>query len=146
LTLVITPPQPIPNLARPAPGSPPSFSHPAEEIFARILDFYGVEWHYEPVTFPLSWDKRGAITEAFTPDFYLPGQDVYIELTTLRPQLSTFKNRRLKRMQELYPQVQVRLLKRRELRALLVKYGLTEEAAQFAGTAAQKKRRGNGGS
>lgn len=134
-------PQPIPNPARPAAGERPVYSHPAEELFARILDFYGVEWQYEPVTFPLAWDSKGSITEAFTPDFYLPGQDLYIELTTLRPQLSTFKNRRLRRMQELYPHIQVKLLKRRELRAMLVKYGLTAEAAQIAGTQAQTSQR-----
>lgn len=118
------------------------YSHPAEEMFALILDFYGVEWLYEPTTFPLEQDTQGNITEAFTPDFYLPGQDLYIELTTLRPQLATFKNRRLRRMQELYPGVQVKLLKRRELRAMLVKYGLTEEAAKIAGTRAQDLKRG----
>jgi hypothetical protein len=127
----------MPNPARLTPGASPVYSHPAEELFARILDFYGVEWEYEPTTFPLEWDAQGNITGAFTPDFYLPGQELYIELTTLRPQLATFKNRRIRRMQELYPNVQVKLLKRRELRAMLVKYGLTAEAAQIAGTRAQ---------
>ena len=134
------PPQPIPNPPRTA-GSPPQYSHPAEELFAKILDFYGVEWHYEPTTFPLEWDEQGRVTEAFSPDFYLPGQDLYIELTTLRPQLSTFKNRRLRRMQELYPHIHIKLLKRRELRAMLVKYGLVEEAARISGTGAQKPAR-----
>jgi hypoxanthine phosphoribosyltransferase len=134
-------PQPIPNPARSAVSDHPQYGHPAEELFARILDFYGVEWHYEPTTFPLEWDEDGRVTEAFSPDFYLPGQDLYIELTTLRPQLSTFKNRRLRRMQELYPQVHVKLLKRRELRAMLVKYGLVDEAASISGTAAQKPAR-----
>ena len=85
----ITPPQPMPNPSRPEPGQKPEYSHPAEELFARILDFYGLEWQYEPTTFPLEWDENGKITEAFSPDFYLPGQDLYIELTTLRPQLAT---------------------------------------------------------
>jgi hypoxanthine phosphoribosyltransferase len=134
-------PQPIPNPARSISSDHPQYSHPAEELFARILDFYGVEWHYEPTTFPLEWDEQGRVTEAFSPDFYLPGQDLYIELTTLRPQLATFKNRRLRRMQELYPQVHVKLLKRRELRAMLVKYGLVDEAARISGTAAQKPAR-----
>lgn len=126
------------NPARPAPGTPPQFIDPAEGWFARILDYYGLEWEYEPCIFPLEWDENGAITEAFTPDFYLPGQDLFVELTTLRPRLSTFKNRRIRRMQELYPQVHVKLLKRRELRAMLVKYGLADEAAQITGTAAHK--------
>ncbi len=130
----------MPNPARPAPGTPPRFVDPTEELFARILDYYGLDWEYEPCTFPLEWDEHG-ITEAFTPDFYLPAQDLYIELTTLRPQLSTFKNRRLRRMHELYPLIQVKLLKRRELRAMLEKYGLVEEAARIAGTAAHKETR-----
>jgi hypothetical protein len=131
----------MPNPARPAAGIPPTFVDPTEELFARILDYYGLEWQYEPCTFPLEWEENGAITEAFTPDFYLPAQDLYVELTTLRPHLSTFKNRRLRRMHELYPHIQVKLLKRRELRAMLIKYGLVDEAARISGTEAQKSTR-----
>jgi hypothetical protein len=135
------PTQPISNPARSTGSAHPQYGHPAEELFARILDFYGVDWQYEPTTFPLEWDGTGRVTEAFSPDFYLPGQDLYIELTTLRPQLATFKNRRLRRMQELYPHIHVKLLKRRELRAMLVKYGLMDEAARITGTGAQKPAR-----
>jgi len=112
------------------------FVHQAERDFARILDFYGLEWEYEPRTFPLEWDAQGNVTEAFTPDFYLPEQDLYIELTTLRPQLSTQKNRKLRRMKELYPEINIRLFKRREIRDLMVKYGLDTSGIQ--GTEAQK--------
>lgn len=115
-----------------------SFAHPAEETFAKILDYYGILWEYEPRTFPLHWDESGAVTEAFTPDFYLPQQDVFIELTTLRPSLATYKNRRIRRMQELYPEVKVKLLKRREMRDLMVKYGLLDQASHIRGTGAQK--------
>ena len=119
--------------------SRPPFAHPAEEIFARILDFYGLAWQYEPHTFPLEWDEHGMVTEAFTPDFYLPAQDLYIELTTLRPRLATYKNRRMRRMQELYPEVHIKLLKRREVRDLMVKYGLDDDAGRIQGSAAQKE-------
>ncbi len=115
----------------------PLFAHPAEEVFAKILDFYGLEWQYEPRTFPLEWNDQGQVVEAFAPDFYLPDQDMYIELTTLRPKLATFKNRRIRRMQELYPEVHIKLIKRREMRELMVKYGLYEDAEQIQGTAAQ---------
>jgi len=115
----------------------PAFSHPAEEAFARVLDYYGIEWQYEPRTFPLEWDEGGRVTVAFAPDFYLPQQDLYVELTTLRPELATIKNRKLRRMQELYPEVQIKLFKRREVRDLLVKYGLDGEAQKIAGTEAQ---------
>ncbi len=117
----------------------PHFVHPAEEAFARILDFYGIQWEYEPRTFPLEWDAQGAVVEAFAPDFYLPEQDLYIELTTLRPKLANYKNRRIRRMAELYPDVHIKLIKRREVRDLMVKYGLYDNAEQIQGTAAQRK-------
>ncbi|GAP11260.1 hypothetical protein BECAL_02446 [Bellilinea caldifistulae] len=117
----------------------PVFAHPAEEIFARILDFYGIRWEYEPHTFPLEWDEKGNVTLAFSPDFYLPEQDLYIELTTLRPQLSTRKNKKIRLMNQLYPHIKIKLLKRREMRDLMVKYGLFDEANQLKGTEAQKR-------
>jgi hypothetical protein len=116
----------------------PKFIHPSEETFARILDYYGIEWEYEPRTFPLAWDEDGNVTEAFAPDFYLPEQDLYIELTTLRPELTNRKNRKMRRMQELYPSVNVKLFKRRDIRNLMVKYGLDQQAQTIAGTEAQE--------
>lgn len=115
------------------------FAHPAEEEFARLLDYYGIEWEYEPRTFPLEWDENGTVTEAFSPDFYLPQQQLYIELTTLRPRLNRRKNRKLRRLRELYPDVNIKLLKRRDLRALLMKYGLDREAEKIRGTEAQER-------
>lgn len=119
-------------------NKPVNFAHPAEEAFAQILDFYGVTWVYEPRTFPLDWDGNGKVIEAFTPDFYLPEQDLYIEITTLRPHLATYKNRRLRRMKELYPEVNVKLYKRREVRDLMIKYGLVKDAQPIMGTKTQE--------
>ena len=116
----------------------PKFIHPSEETFARILDYYGIEWEYEPRTFPLAWDEEGNVTEAFAPDFYLPEQDLYLELTTLRPELTNRKNRKMRRMQELYPSINVKLFKRRDIRNLMVKYGLDQQAQRIAGTEAQE--------
>lgn len=113
------------------------FAHPAEETFAKILDFYGIEWQYEPRTFDLEWDADGNVTTAFTPDFYLPQQDLYVELTTLRPKLSTHKNRKLRRIKELYPEINIKLYKRKEMRDLMIKYGLMKEAQRIQGTQAQ---------
>ncbi len=106
----------------------PNFAHPAEEEFARILDYYGVNWQYEPRTFPLETDDHGNILEAFAPDFYLPEQDLYVEITVIKPELSTRKNRKLKRLKELYPSINIKLFKRREVRELLIKYGLDKQA------------------
>ncbi len=117
----------------------PTFAHPIEEAFARILDYYGVEWQYEPRTFDLEWDEQGRVTEAFSPDFYLPQQDLYVELTTLRPQLTRLKNKKLRRLKELYPNINVKLFKRQDLQDLMVKYGLDREAEKINGTKAQEK-------
>ncbi len=123
----------------PSKNEPHEFSHPIEEEFARILDYYGIEWEYEPHTFNLEWDEHGNVIEAFSPDFYLPQQGLYIELTTLRPQLSTRKNRKFRRMKELYPEVNIKLFKRKEMHDLMVKYGLDQQAMRIEGTDAQKR-------
>ena len=114
------------------------FAHQAEAIFAQILDFYGIRWEYEPRTFDLEKDEAGKVTLAFAPDFYLPDQELYIELTTLRPQLATIKNKKIRLMAELYPEIKIKLLKRREMRDLTIKFGLYDEASAIKGTGAQK--------
>ena len=100
------------------------FAHESEEEFARLLDFYDVRWQYEPRTFPLQRGDDGRIIEAFSPDFYLVDLDLYIELTTLKQGLVTDKHRKLRRLQELYPQLQIKLLHRRDYLSLLTKYGI----------------------
>ncbi len=98
------------------------FAHDSEAEFARILDFYGVAWEYEPRSFPLRWEED-RIVEAFTPDFYLPDLDLFIELTTLKQSLVTEKHRKLRLMRELYPDVTVKFLNKRDYLQLLTKYG-----------------------
>jgi bifunctional protein TilS/HprT len=101
---------------------PTSFAHPSEEDFAKLLDFYCIEWLYEPRSFPLKWNGE-KIAEMFTPDFYLPELDIYVELTTLKQDLITEKNRKLRHLRELYPEVNVRLLTKSDFLKLLAKYG-----------------------
>jgi hypoxanthine phosphoribosyltransferase len=98
------------------------FAHPSEEDFARILDFYDIDWVYEPRSFLLQW-QGDRITEMFTPDFYLPSLDLYIELTTMKQSLVTDKNRKLRRLKELYPEVKITLLYKKDYDRLLAKYG-----------------------
>ncbi len=100
------------------------FAHNSERQFAKLLDFYGIEWEYEPRTFTLERDKQGRPVQAFTPDFFLPGHDLYIEITTLNQKLVTKKNRKARRLQELHPDVRVKVLYQRDYLHLLVKYGL----------------------
>lgn len=113
------------------------FVHPIEEEFAQILDYYGVDWEYEPRTFVLAEDEAGKVIEAFTPDFYLPEQGLYVELTTMRPKLITRKNRKIRRLRARFPDVNIKLFNRRDLRDLMIKYGLDEKAASIVGTDAQ---------
>ena len=115
----------------PLPHQRVRFAHNAELQFAKLLDFYGVEWVYEPRTFELEWDDEGRPTKGFTPDFYLPGHDLYIEVTTLRQELVTKKNGKLRRLRELHPDLNVKMLYQRDYLGLLVKYGL-EQPEQWA--------------
>jgi hypothetical protein len=90
---------------------------------SRILDFYAVRWEYEPHTFPILWNLDGDVVESFSPDFYLPDLDLYLEMTTLRQRLVRKKNRKLRRLRELYPDLNVKLFYARDFRALMLKYG-----------------------
>lgn len=101
---------------------PTEFAHPSEEEFAKLLDFYRIEWLYEPRSFPLRWND-GEIAEMFTPDFYLPELDLYIELTTLKQSLITEKNHKLRQLRELHPEINIKLLTRNDFIKLLAKYG-----------------------
>lgn len=98
------------------------FAHPSELLFARLMDFYGIRWEYEPRTFPLRYDESGNLLEAFSPDFYLPDSDLYVELTTMKQSLVTKKNRKVRRLQELYPDIRIRLLYQKDFEDLLFKY------------------------
>jgi hypothetical protein len=102
------------------------FSHPVEAEFARILDFYGIPWTYEPRTFVLARDALGNVTEAFSPDFYLPDQDLYVELTTMQPGQIRHKNRKIKRLREIYPEINIKLFKRGDIRSLMIKFGIDD--------------------
>ena len=104
--------------------SPPAFANEAELECAQILDFHGIPWEYEPHTFTLDVDADGNTLEAFTPDFYLPAYDLYIEITTLNQKLVTKKNRKARRLVEQHPEVSIRVLYQRDYLHLLVKYGL----------------------
>jgi hypothetical protein len=99
------------------------FAHASEAEMARILDFYAVRWEYEPHTFPIMWNLDGDVVESFSPDFYLPDLDLYLEMTTLRQKLVRKKNRKLRRLRELYPSLNIKLFYARDFRALMLKYG-----------------------
>ena len=99
-------------------AAPPRFVNEVELECAKMLDFYGVPWEYEPRTFVLRQDADGRVTSAFTPDFYLPEQDLYVEITVMRQSLVTRKNRKLRELRRLYPEVKVKLFYRRDIERL----------------------------
>lgn len=101
---------------------------------SRILDFYAVRWDYEPHTFPILWNLEGDVVESFAPDFYLPDLDLYLEMTTLRQKLVRKKNRKLRRLRELYPDLNVKLFYARDFRALMLKYGRLALVEGLSGT------------
>lgn len=103
-------------------GDVVSFAHKSEAEFAKILDFYCIEWEYEPKSFAIAWDEQGKVTKWFTPDFYLPEFDLYIELTTMNQRLVTKKNQKLRLMRELYPDVRCKLFYKKDFDSLLLKY------------------------
>jgi hypothetical protein len=128
-----------------APGTPQSsgsleatrFAHASEAEMARILDFYDVRWEYEPTTFPILWNLDGDVVESFAPDFYLPELGVFLEMTTLKQRLVRKKNRKLRRLRELYPDIRIKLFYARDFRAMMLKYGRFGLAESLSGTLGQ---------
>ena len=102
----------------------PRFAHGVERECAKILDYYRVPWQYEPRTFVLDEDEDGRVREAFTPDFYLPEEDLYVEVTVMKQSLVTRKNRKLRKLQERYPGVRVKLFYKRDIERLGRRYNL----------------------
>jgi hypothetical protein len=103
-----------------------TFAHRSERQFAQLLDFYQIEWQYEPRSFDLEWDQDGNVIKRFTPDFYLPAYDLYIEITTLNQKLVTKKNRKVRRLRELYPDINCKIFYQRDYLSLVTKYGLSD--------------------
>lgn len=113
------------------------FAHASEAEMARILDFYQVRWEYEPTTFPILWNLEGDVVESFAPDFYLPDLELFLEMTTLKQRLVRKKNRKLRRLRELYPGIRIKLFYARDFRAMMLKYGRLALAESLSGTPGQ---------
>ena len=126
----------------PSTAPPPSSSHPpldeihfahaSERAAAEILDYYRIRWEYEPRTFPLEWDGKGNVIVSFAPDFYLVDFDLFIELTTMSQKLVTKKNRKLRRLKELYPDVNIKIFYQKDFRRLLARFDIASTAVPHA--------------
>ncbi len=110
-----------------APRPPVLFAHDSEAEIARLLDFYGIYWEYEPRSFPLEWNAEGLPKLSFTPDFYLPDYNLFLEVTTVRPSLINRKNRKIRKLREHYPEVNIKLLTLKDVEALFLKSGRVRE-------------------
>jgi hypothetical protein len=105
-------------------SQPPVFANRSELECAKVLDYYGVPWDYEPTTFVLERGEDGRVIEAFTPDFHLPEQDLYVEITMMKQSLVTRKNRKIRKLRERYPHVRIKLFYRRDVERLAQRYRL----------------------
>jgi len=85
-----------------------------------------VPWEYEPREFAIEWDDAGEPAKFFRPDFYLPDEDQFIEITTMNQKLVTKKNGKVRRLRELYPDIACKIFYQRDYLSLLVKYGLVD--------------------
>lgn len=108
------------------------FAHESERDFARLLDFYELAWEYEPRCFPVEWGPDGRPAKFFTPDFYLPDEDLFIEITTMNQKGVTSKNRKVRKLREIYPEVRIKVLYRKDYLHLVAKYGLGEGRGRVA--------------
>ncbi len=95
------------------------YAHESEAHLASYFDRLGVAYEYEPVEFVLEWDDTGRETLGFRPDFYLPEFDLFVELTTLRQRLVTRKNRKVRTLRALYPEIRIEILYQRDYEALM---------------------------
>jgi hypothetical protein len=127
----------VPDHREPGTIDGTRFAHASEAEMARILDFYEVRWEYEPTTFPILWNLDGEVVESFAPDFYLPELELFLEMTTLKQRLVRKKNRKLRRLRELYPGIRIKLFYARDFRAMMLKYGRLALAEALSGTPGQ---------
>ena len=115
-----------------APAARLRFAHPSERVFAALLDLYGIEWVYEPVEFPLRWAEDGSTTAGFRPDFWLPELGCFVELTTADQRLVTRKNAKVRRLRELYPEVDLVVVYQRDFKALVERHGIAMSGSSAA--------------
>jgi hypothetical protein len=106
------------------------FAHQSEEMFANLLDFYRIAWEYEARSFPVQYGQDGTVLESFTPDFYLPEFDLYVELTTMKQSLVTRKNRKVRLLRELYPHLNIQVFYQKDFENLIFKYGLAQKPVE----------------
>ena len=87
--------------------------------------------------FPSSGTSTARWSRASRPTSTCPSSTMYLELTTLKQSLVRRKNRKLRRLRELYPDIRVKLFYGKDFRALMLKYGRFDLAASLSGLEGQ---------
>ena len=93
-----------------------------EANFARILNLLKVKWKFQPKTFELK-------TQKYTPDFYLSGEDTYVEIKNF---LSEYSRKRDSEFRELYPDIKLKLILKVDYLELQEKFSLLIKNWEFS--------------
>ncbi len=83
-----------------------------EANYARLLNFQGMRWVHQPQTFRLK-------KQNYTPDFYLPEQDKFIEIKNF---LSDYSKNRDEEFRKLYPNLRLDLILKKDYLKLQEKF------------------------
>jgi hypothetical protein len=93
-------------------GKAVDFAYCWEEEFARMLDERQISWLYKSRTFAVEWDEAGNFVDCFTPDFYLPAFDLYVEVAATDYRASGAKARKVRLLRQQHPEIRIELLSR----------------------------------
>lgn len=93
-----------------------------EANYARLQNYLGVKWIHQPKTFQLRLQK-------YTPDFYLPESDTYVEIKNF---LSEYSHNRDRQFRELYPELKLILLLKSDYLVLQKKYAQKIEGWEYS--------------
>jgi len=83
-----------------------------EANVARLFNYFGIKWIFQPKTFDL-------VSQNYTPDFYLPDYNIYIEVKNFLWKYSKIRDRKFRK---LYPDIKLILLLKKDYLELEKKY------------------------
>ena len=92
-----------------------------EANFARLQNYLGIKWIYEPKTFDLG-------TQNYTPDFYLPEKNLYIEVKNF---LWKYSKVRDEKFRKLYPNIKLKMILKPDYLKLQNKYATLIENWEY---------------
>lgn len=104
-------------------SEPPRFANRIELEWAKFFDFYELPWDYEPTVFVFGLSDQGGYF-GFRPDFYLPEQDLYVEITVGKSVTLSRKNKKIRKLRQMYPDVKLKVFRRSDFVALAARIGL----------------------